>query len=112
MAKSSVALSVKDVPIVGKVVGKIPGGQMPKPAPKKTAKVVKGKVEAKVDGNEWAEKYRVGTIGRDIAEAILAGKLSNEEILADIKKSHTAAKTTYGCIAWYRSAARKAGVIK
>lgn len=100
MSKSSVALPME---VPAKVV------KMPKP--KKTKKVVAGKV-AKVEGGEWAEKYRVGTIGRDIAEAILGGKLSNEEILADIKKSHKSAKTTYGCIAWYRSAARKAGVIK
>lgn len=77
----------------------------------KAAKKKPAKKLAKTDGG-WAEKYRPGTIGRQIAEAILAGKLNNEEILADVKKVKTKAKTTYGCIAWYKSAARKAGVIK
>ena len=102
MSKSSVALSAKDVPV---------NPVVKKPQQKVTKKVAAGKVVAKVDGGEWAEKYRTGTIGRDIAEAILAGKLNNEEILAEVKKAHPAAKTTYGCIAWYRSAARKAKVI-
>lgn len=60
----------------------------------------------------WAEKYKPGTIGRLIAEAIAGGKMTNDQILEAVKKEKKDAKTTYGCVAWYRSAARKAGVIK
>jgi hypothetical protein len=79
-----------------------------KPVPMKAAKTK----TAKTTGGDWAEKYRPGTIGRQIAEAILAGKLTNDQILEAVKKERKSAKTTYGCIAWYRSAARKAGVVK
>lgn len=78
------------------------------------AKVVKSKgksTKPQTSGNEWAEKYRPGTIGRQIAEAILAGKMTNDQILETVKKERKDAKTTYGCIAWYRSAARKAGIL-
>ena len=46
-----------------------------------------------------------------IAESIADGKMSNEQILEAVKKSKKGAKTTYGCIALYKSAARKAGVL-
>lgn len=84
------------------------------PVVSKTAPKVakpKGKTPKKADAGGWAEKYRPGTIGRMIAEAIIEGKLSNEAILESVKKAKKGAKTTYGCIAWYKSAARKAGVI-
>ena len=88
---------------------------VPSAAPAKPAKVVKAKTSkktAKPNGSEWAEGYREGTIGRMIAEAIIGGKLNNEAILETVKKAKKGAKTTYGCIAWYKSAARKAGVLE
>lgn len=77
-------------------------------------KIVKTKAKAKSakPNKAWAEKYRPGTIGRQIAELILKGDLDNDKILSQVKKSHKTAKTTYGCVAWYRSAARKVGAIK
>lgn len=86
-----------------------------KPVPMKNAKPKKTPKSKQVKDaapNAWVEKYRAGTIGRQIAEAIAAGNLTNEQILEAVKKERKDAKTTYGCIAWYRSAARKAGVIK
>lgn len=86
-----------------------------KPVPMKNAKPKKEPKSKKVQDaapNAWVEKYRPGTIGRQIAEAIAAGSLTNEQILEAVKKERKDAKTTYGCVAWYRSAARKAGVIK
>ena len=77
-------------------------------------KVEKTKSKAKVakPNKAWAESYRPGTIGRQIAEMILKGDLDNEAILAKVKKDNKTAKTTYGCIAWYKSAGRKAGAVK
>lgn len=83
-----------------------------KPAPKaETKKVEKTKAKAKVakPSKAWAEKYREGTIGRQIAELILAGKLDNDGILKAVKTKNKTAKTTYGCVAWYRSAAKSFG---
>lgn len=58
------------------------------------------------------EKFRPGTIGRQIAELIVAGKQTNDEILESVKKSHKGCNTTTACVAWYRSNLRKAGIIK
>ena len=79
---------------------------------KSKAKTPKSKQVKDAAPNTWAEKYKAGTIGRLIAEAIVGGKMTNEQILEAVKKEKKDAKTTYGCVAWYRSAARKAGVIK
>jgi hypothetical protein len=81
-----------------------------------TAKVVpmknaEPKKVAKKD-QPWALKFRVGTIGRHIAEEIVRGTLTNDEIVSAVKKANAKAKTTYGCVAWYKSHARKAGVIE
>ena len=105
--KPAVAVAVEPIAKVDPVVV----DKAVKAAKSKAKKTKPAKMLVKTDGG-WAEGYRPGTIGRQIAEAILAGKLNNEEILAAVKKAKVKAKTTYGCIAWYRSAARKAGVIK
>ena len=60
---------------------------------KKSAKQAKPKVEVKAKGG----------IGKVIMAKILEGKLSNDEILAHIKKTYTTCKTTYACVAWYKS---------
>jgi hypothetical protein len=78
---------------------------------KKAEKKSKTNVK-KMTMSSWAEKFREGTIGRLIAEGIAEGKMTNEQILESVKKAKKGAKTTYGCIAWYRSSARKAGVLK
>ena len=82
--------------------------------PMKQPKAAKPKAKAKATkpSKNWAEKYRPGTIGRQIADAIVAGKLGNEQILEVVKKTHKGAKTTMCCVSWYKSAARKAEVIK
>ena len=73
-------------------------------------KNAKPKKEAKKDSS-WAGKFRVGTIGRQIADEIVKGKMSNDEILEAVKKAHKS-KTTYACVAWYRSHARKDGAVE
>jgi hypothetical protein len=78
--------------------------------PKKTKKGAKPKAVAKT--SNWAEKFRAGTIGRQIADAIVSSSKTNEEILQEVKKAKKDCKTTYQCVAWYRSGARKAGAIK
>lgn len=88
----------------------VPAKPVPMKSKAKKSKATDAAPEAPVVS--WADKYRPGTIGRMIAEAIVAGALTNEQILEAVKKERKDAKTTYGCIAWYRSAARKAGVIK
>lgn len=71
----------------------------------KSKTVVAPVVEAKV------ETKRVG-IGSTIVEMILAdpGK-ANKDILAEILAKFKNAKTTYACIAWYKSDLRKKGQI-
>jgi len=73
------------------------------------AKETKVKAKAKPKG---VEQFRAGTIGRQIAELIVAGKQTNDEILASVKKSHKDCDTTAACVAWYRSKLRKQGIIK
>jgi hypothetical protein len=65
------------------------------------APVVEAKVEAK----------RVG-IGSTIVEMILANpEKTNKDILAEILAKFENAKTTYACIAWYKSDLRKKNMI-
>ena len=57
------------------------------------------------------EVKRVG-IGSTIVEMILANpEKANKDILAEILAKFGNAKTTYACIAWYRSDLRKKGLI-
>lgn len=51
------------------------------------------------------------TIASQIIEMILEGKLSNEQIKNEVLKANPKAKTTYACIAWYRTKLRKEGKI-
>jgi hypothetical protein len=82
------------------------------------AKALKGKGKAK--GKEVAAKPEVVVkvskgrlgVGKLVCEEILAGKLTNNEILDKVKKDIPAAKTTYACIAWYRTKLRKDGKIE
>lgn len=96
------------------VVGTVAPAKVVKP---KVAKVAKAKVPAKIakgkvkDSKAFVEKFRAGTIGRQTVELIVAGKMSNDEILAAIKKLHKDATTTSACIAWYKSKCRKEGII-
>ena len=71
-------------------------------------KVEKTKAKAKQfkASPAWAGKYREGTIDRQIAELIVAGKLSNDEIAKTVKTKHKS-ETNYRCVAWYRSQAKK-----
>jgi hypothetical protein len=51
-------------------------------------------------------------IGSTIIEMILAQpELSNKEILEAVQKKFETAKTSYACIAWYKSDLRKKGLI-
>lgn len=59
-----------------------------------------------------AEVKAKGGIGKTITAAIVAGKLSNDEILALVKKTYPTCKTTYACVAWYKTKLRKAGDIE
>jgi len=59
---------------------------------------------------KWNEKFREGTIGRQTADLIMEGKLSNEEILAEVRATHKK-NTTLACVTWYKSKARKEGAI-
>lgn len=51
------------------------------------------------------------TIASQIIEMIMEGKLSNEAIKDKILAANPKAKTTYACIAWYRTKLRKEGKI-
>ena len=95
--------------VIGKVVSK-------KSQPSKADKKAKEKPAKKVEQKEgkpktWNEGFRAGSIGRLIADLIVEGKLSNEEILAKVKTDKKS-ETTLACISWYKSKARKAGVIE
>ncbi len=92
----------------------------PKPAePTKPAKQ-QVKLLNEAERKAWVAAKRQG-VGRVAYELIVAGKLSNAEILEAVKKQFKNAKdkdgkpvavnTTMACIAWYRSHARQAGVI-
>ena len=74
---------------------------------KKTAKVEKA---GKVAKAEMPTK-KVG-IGKMITEKILAGGMTNDEILKFVKETCPTSKTTYACVAWYKSKLRKAGEIE
>jgi len=84
-----------------------------KPAKGKELQAAKKKPEPKGKGGKvkWNEKYRPGTIGRMIADEIMAGKLDNQAILEKVKKEHKS-KTTYACITWYRTHARAAKAVE
>lgn len=74
-----------------------------------------GKKSGKKGGTskaKWVEKFRPNTIGRSIVELIVDGKKSNEEILTEVKKKNKGCETTIACIAWYKTRARKEGIIK
>lgn len=78
------------------------------------AKTAKHETVAKVlhlSPKAFVEKFRLGTIGRQTVELIIAGKKSNDEILSEVKKTHKGCTTTSACIAWYKSKARKVGAI-
>jgi hypothetical protein len=52
------------------------------------------------------------SIGKYARELILAdASLTNDAILALVKQKFPVAKTTYACIAWYKSDMRKKGLI-
>ena len=60
---------------------------------------------------EEVKAKKVG-IGSTIIEMILAQpELSNKEILEAVQKKFETAKTSYACIAWYKSDLRKKGLI-
>jgi len=84
------------------------------PKSAKAAKVVEAKVvkAANAKPKKFEDKFRVGSIGRQTVELIVAGKLSNDEILKEVKKTHKDSQTTAACIAWYKSKCRKEGAIK
>lgn len=69
------------------------------------------KVEAKPEIVVKVSKAKLG-VGKLVAESIMAGKLDNNAILALVKEKIPAAKTTYACIAWYRTKLRKEGTIQ
>jgi hypothetical protein len=69
----------------------------PKPVTPVVAPVVAPAVETKGQG-----------IGSFCKEQIKAGK-TNQEVLVLVKDSFPNASTSYGSIAWYRSAMKKAG---
>ena len=73
----------------------------------KTKQVVKQVVETKVE----EPKVKRITIASQIIEMILEGKLTNEEIKNKILTNNPKAKTTYACVAWYRTKLRKEGKI-
>jgi len=77
----------------------------------KPTKQVEKKDRVKLSAKEFADKFRQGTIGRQTVDLIIQGKKTNDEILAEVKKTHKGASTTTACIAWYRSKARAAGVV-
>lgn len=51
------------------------------------------------------------SIGQYVRELVLEGSLKNEEILTKVKERFPSAKTTYACIAWYKTDLRKKGLI-
>ncbi len=52
------------------------------------------------------------SIGNTVRAMILANpSMKNEEILTKIKEQFPTAKTTYACIAWYKTDMRKKGLI-
>lgn len=52
-------------------------------------------------------KYKVQGIGKFVKNLIQNSKLSNSEILAEVKKSFPEAQTSMACIAWYQTDVRK-----
>lgn len=64
--------------------------------PKKVAKPTKKALE-------WADGFRDGSIAADVADLIVEGRLDNKAILEKVKAKHKGSKTTYSCVAWYRS---------
>lgn len=52
------------------------------------------------------------SIGKTARELILANPtMKNDDILAKVKAQYPEAKTTYACIAWYKSDMRKKGIL-
>lgn len=101
----STAISAADVAQAQpKVVEKKAKAKAEKPKAKKAKAANPAKVKA------FVEKFRAGTIGRLTVEMIVAGDKSNDEILKAVKSKHKSS-TTAACIAWYRSKARKEGII-
>ena len=97
--------------IIGKVVSK-KGSAPAKAAKGKKPKAAKVESESKQTPVEaWVLKFRPNTIGRQIAELIVKGDMSNEEICKAVKDKHKS-DTTIACVSWYKSKARKAGILK
>ena len=48
-------------------------------------------------------------VGAEIVALIKAGGLDNKGILAKVRASNPARKTSYACVAWYQSKLRKEG---
>jgi hypothetical protein len=51
------------------------------------------------------------SIGKYAKNLILTTNLSNDQILEKIKETFPNCKTTYACVAWYKSDLRKKGLI-
>jgi hypothetical protein len=53
------------------------------------------------------------SIGKFVRNCVLENsEMKNEEILTKVKEAFPTAKTTYACIAWYKSDMRKKGLIE
>jgi hypothetical protein len=76
----------------------------------KAKQVVEQVQEPKVAETKEVKAPRI-TIASLIIEKIKEGKMSNEQIKDYILVTVPKAKTTYACIAWYRTKLRKEGVI-
>ena len=75
----------------------------------RTSKTVSVNTEVKAE--EVKTEKKVG-IGSTIVEMILQHpEMSNTEILKEVLKKFENAKTSYACIAWYKSDLRKKGLI-
>lgn len=100
------------VPAVPTIASEIAKASKAKAKAKGDKPKAKGKAPAKMGAKDFVAKFREGTIGRLTVELIVAGEKTNDEILKAVKGKHKDASTTSACIAWYRSKARAAGVIK
>lgn len=68
-------------------------------------------VEAPVVNTPVVEKVAKVGVGSFCKDKILNSVWTNAEILEEVKRVFPSAKTTYACIAWYRSDLRSKGLI-
>ena len=71
------------------------------------SKNVKVEVVSEVVSEVVQSKKTVKTgVGKEILQLIAENRLTNKQIVEKVLENHPERKTTYSCVAWYRSKVR------